>query len=121
METSKEKLEKLWSGYRAYYLQANEGISSANIYVFEHAVREIRLLDEIEPDGDLTEADMCMSRDMSVNVIQTLLEDGKVPVNNISSQVECSRCKRFQKGVIRTVNLPCGEIYEHERVCYVCA
>jgi hypothetical protein len=121
METSKERLEELWSAYRAYYLQANDGIDSANVYVFEHAVKEIRLMDEIDPDGTLTEEDICRARDMSVNVIQTLLEDGKVPVNNISSQVECRNCKKFQKGVIRTVNLPCGEIYEHERVCYVCA
>lgn len=118
---SKERLEELWSAYRPYYLQQQDGVDSANIHVFEHAVREIRLADELEEDGSLTEEDITRIRNMAVNVITGLMDDGKVPINNISSQVQCGRCRKFAKGVIRTVNLPCGDIYEYERICYVCA
>lgn len=120
MTTLKDRIVSLWNEYKPYYLQHQDGVNSAAIHVLEHAVKEVRLYDS-ENDGSLKEDTITEGRDMAVTVIQELIEDGKVPINNISSQVQCDRCKKFAKGVIRTVNLPNGEIYEHERVCYVCA
>ena len=117
---SKAKIEELWQQYRPYYLQAQEGKEVAKLHVFEHAVMEMRLADKLEPDDTMTEEDISNVRNMDIDVITELMSEGAVPVNNISSQVRCDRCKKFAKGVIRTINLPCGEIYEHERVCYVC-
>lgn len=120
-EDNRERLKELWEDYKAYYLQSQEGTSSAFPYVLEHAIKEIRLLDSIEPDVDFTQADIDGSRNNAVDIIETIIAEGRVPINNISSQVKCDQCIKFAKGVIQTVNLPCGELYEHKRVCYMCA
>lgn len=121
MATSEETMKALWDKYRPYYLQYQEGVQSAAVYVLEHAIKEMRLMDTIEIDGTVTESVRDATRNMDVTMIEELISEGRVALNNISSQVKCEQCMKFTKGVIQTVNLPCGELYEHKRICYMCA
>lgn len=121
MATSEETMKALWEKYRPYYLQFQDGVQSAAVHVLEHAIKEMRLMDTIEIDETVTESVRDATRNMDVDIIEELISDGKVTLNNVSSQVKCGQCMKFAKGVIQTVNLPCGELYEHKRICYMCA
>jgi len=122
-ETWEKDRQELWEKYKSHYVQAADGVHSANIYVFEHCVLERRLcgkgfdLDGLDEDQEATIADVDSH---ATNIIDNLYMEAGVVLDARPGEVVCKRCGLKKNGFKVFINLPEVGLIMHDQFCHTC-
>ncbi len=122
-EAWEKERQELWDKYKPHYLQAQDGVSSANIFVFEHCILERRLCDKGRGVAELTEDQEATIADLdayAVNIMENLYQEVSVPFNFRPGEVVCRRCGQNKRGHKVFITLPALGLILHDEFCNTC-
>jgi len=122
-ESWETERQTLWNEYVSHYVQAADGIHSANIFIFEHCILERRLCDKGLGLEGLTDDQKAQIHDLdshATNIIDNLYMEAGVPLDARPGMVVCGRCGLEKKGFKVFVSLPKVGLVLHDQFCHSC-
>ncbi len=122
-EAWEKERQELWDKYKSHYLQASDGVSSANIFVFEHCILERRLCDKGLGVEDLTDDQKDQIHDIdshATSIIDNLYMEASVNLDFRPGEVVCKRCGQNKRGFKVFVTLPALGLILHDEFCNTC-
>ena len=123
-EAWEKERQALWDRYVPNYQQAQDGIHSANIFVFEHCILERRLCDKGMGLAGLTEDQEATIADIdahAVSIIDNLYMEAAIPLDARKGEVICKRCGVNKNGFKVFITTPALGLRLHDEFCHTCA